>query len=307
MSSFTTTRQQQEKLLTDGFVSLPGAVPRDLIERWRVLADRFEAEALDAHGGSEPRHGACVIEDPVGPRLMRQDDLLCGEPDAALDLLACPGMMAVARDLCERGTVPLQMDLLYKHPHPHPIILWHQGAQHPRSFPYLNVGIYLDDADEGDGCLRYAPGTQHELQDICALSEKHGWDIPESVEQPAKAGDILVQDMMVLHGSAPKWSPGPRRTIYVELRPAEGILESKKQSEQWAELRKRWMGLVVRRAHAADWPESWRGDLPSDLGSDEQEIQAIVGHWEPPIPAVYCPHNIETDEYPVPSVKPDAD
>jgi hypothetical protein len=64
---FEITPDQQEKLLTDGFVSLSGAVPSDLIERWRALADRFEAEALEAHGRSERIHGACVIEDPVGP------------------------------------------------------------------------------------------------------------------------------------------------------------------------------------------------------------------------------------------------
>lgn len=289
----------QKKLLTDGFVSLPGAVPSGLIERWRALADRLETAALEAHDKSERIHGACVIEDPVGPRLMRQDDLLLIEPDATLDLLACSGMLAVARDLCGRGSVPLQMDLLFKHQHPHPIILWHQGAPHPRGAPYLNVGIYLDDADEGDGCLRYVPGTQHELQDICALAEEHGWDIPGTVEQPAKAGDILVQDMMILHGSAPKWSPGPRRTIYVELRPVEGILESGRQSEYWAELRERWMGLVLRRANDCAWPASWRKDPADDLRTDDEEIQAIMAHWEPPIPAVYCPHNIETDDYPV--------
>ena len=44
---FEISPDQQEKLLTDGFVSLPNAVPSDLIDRWRELADRFEAEALD--------------------------------------------------------------------------------------------------------------------------------------------------------------------------------------------------------------------------------------------------------------------
>ena len=45
---FEISPDQQEKLLIDGFVSLPNAVPSDLIDRWRELADRFEAEALDA-------------------------------------------------------------------------------------------------------------------------------------------------------------------------------------------------------------------------------------------------------------------
>jgi hypothetical protein len=301
MPAYETTSEQREQLLTDGYVSLPGALPADLLARWRDLAERLEREALAAHERSEHLHGAAVFEDPVGPRLARYDDVLGVDSDAVLELLACPAMMAVARELCGRGAVPMQLDILYKHQHPHPVILWHQGAPHPRGYPYLNVGIYLDDAGPGDGCLRYVPGTQHELQDICGLSEAHGWEIPGTVEQPAKAGDILVQDMMILHGSQPKRSPGVRRTIYVEIRPAAGIMESAAQTEQWMQLRKRWMGLAVRRADPADWPESWKEDLPSDLGSDEEEIAAILALHEPPIPAVYCHRSVETEDYPVPA------
>lgn len=301
MPTFETTPEQRQQLLTDGFVLLPAALPTSLLARWRDLADGLERNALEAYARNESPHGACIIEDPVGLRLMRYDDILGEDGNAVLDLLACPAMMAVAREMCGHGVVPLQLDILYKHQHPHPVISWHQGSPHPRGYPYLNVGIYLDDADSDDGCLRYVPGTQHEIQDICALSEAHGWDPPGMVQQPAKAGDILVQDMMVLHGSAPKRGPGVRRTIYVELRPAAGIKESDAQSEQWKELRKRWMGIVVRRAEASDYPQSWRDDLHANLGSDEEEIASILNLWEPPIPAVYCHHSVETEDYPVPS------
>ena len=303
--SYDITPVQKQALLKDGYTRLPDALPSELLQRWRELADRLEAEALEAHSKSEHLHGACVIEDPVGPRLMRYDDILGCDPDAALDLLACPAMLAVARELCGSGVVPLQMDILYKHQHPHPVILWHQGAAHPRGYPYLNVGVYLDDADADDGCLKYVPGTQHELKDICILAETHGWDIPGVVEQPARAGDILVQDMMVLHGSAPKRSPGARRTVYIELRPAAGIIESGAQSEQWAELRQRWMSLVKRRATDHGLETSWLDDLPSDLGSDAEEAAAIIAHWEPPIPAYYCYRSIQREDYPVPADMPD--
>lgn len=85
------------------------------------------------------------------------------------------------------------------------------------------------------------------------------------------AGDILVQDMMILHGSPPKRSPGTRRTIYVELRPVEGVLESEAQSEQWVELRRRWMGLVLKAAGTTDWPVDWRLDYP--VPADMQDTQ----------------------------------
>jgi hypothetical protein len=301
MPTFETTAEQRDQLLTDGFTLLPGALPAGLLAHWRDLAERLEATALEAYGRNDLPHGVCVVEDPVGPRVMRCDDVLGEDRDAVLDLLACPGMMAVARELCGRGVVPMQLDILFKQQHPSSVILWHQGAPHPRGYPYLNVGIYLDDADANDGCLRYVPGTQHELQDIQAISEAGGWDPPGVVELPAKAGDILVQDMMVLHGSQPKRTPGARRTIYVELRPAAGILESGAQSEEWMELRKRWMALVVRRADASDWPEEWADDLPADLAGDEEEVAAILSVTEPPIPAVYATHTPQRADYPIPA------
>ncbi len=301
MSDSIINEGQREQYLLDGYTLLPGALPAELLSRWRELTDRMEQDALAAAAKGTPMHGACVIEDPVGPRLVRLDDLLGTATDEVLDLLACPAMMAVARELCGCGTVPLQVDVLFKHQHPHPVIGWHQGAPHPRGYPYLNVGIYLDDAGADDGCLLYVPETQHELQDICSLTETHGWAIPGTIQSPAKAGDILVQDMMILHGSGPKTSEGVRRTIYVELRPDAGILESGKQSERWAELRRRWMALAVRRAAPGEWPEAWGEHLPSDLLSDGEEAAAILEHWDPPIPAVYCHRNIETEDYPIPS------
>lgn len=296
------SESQQTQLLEDGFVLLEGAIPTEMIERWRSIADQHEKEALDHYHQGLQKHGACVIEDPVGPRLMRQDDILATDTDALIDLLATPAMMGVMRDLCGRGTVPLQADILYKHQHPHPVIQWHQGAPHARTHPYLNVGIYLDDAPEDDGCLRYVPRTQHELQDIAGLSAAHGWTPPGVVQQPAKAGDILVQDMMILHGSEPKRSDGCRRTIYVELRPADAIVRETEQTEQWVRLRKNWMAHIVARSAEADWPNAWRDDLPDITGFSEAEMVAqIMASQEPPIPAVYATFPVETDGYPVPA------
>lgn len=300
MPQYTTTQEQREQLLDDGYVLLSGAIPSPLLERWQELAERLHADAMANYERGEPTHRACVIESSAGPQLIRFDDIFAVDHDAVLDLLSCPAMLAVARELCGTGVVPLQLDILYKHCGPDSVIPWHQGAPHPRSYPYLNVGIYLDDAAAGDGCLRYVPGTQHELQDISGLSAAHGWDPPGVVEQPASAGDILVQDMMVLHGSQPKRNPGVRRTIYIELRPIEGIQESAQQSSVWADLRRRWMALTVRRGAEDDWPIDWRDDLPNDLADDATEFAAIAAHHEVPIPAVYAAQAVHAPGYPIP-------
>ena len=301
MNSQIISDKQQASFLEDGYLRLANAVPPQLLKRWQDLAERLEREALDAHRDGRRTPGVCVVEDPVGPRVMRYDDILAIDPDACLELLACPAMMEVARQLSGRGTVPLQMDILYKQQHPHPVIKWHQGAPHPRGYPYLNVGIYLDDAPAGDGCLRYVPGTQHGLVNIEKLSEEHGWEIPGVVELPASAGDILIQDMMILHGSQPKRSPGVRRTIYVELRPYDGIIESGEQSEQWGALRQQWMQLALQNCEPGAWPKDWLGDYGVTDRKKEEILRAIVEEREPPTPAVWGIHPIETEDYPVPS------
>lgn len=300
MAGYTIAPGQRERLRTEGFVRLPAAVPPDLLARLQRMADRLEARALDDHGTGKGGGKAAVVDTPAGPVLERIGKLLEWSPGDALDLLASPAMMAVARELVGDGAVPVEMGLLYKRQHPLGHVIWHQDAQHSRRWPYLNVGIYLDDAPQDDGCLRYVPRTQHERQDICTLTETHGWHLPGAVDLPAVAGDILVQDVMILHASPPKRRTGVRRTVYVEFRPAGAIVADRSQSPEWARLRRRWMALVAARADPADWPEDWRARLPR-TGDEASEIAAIAALHEPPLPAHYCHRPVAHPDYPVPA------
>ena len=296
---------QIDQLDDAGYFRLPNALSPELLARWQALADRLETEVVAEYkAGGQPAKAA-VIDIRGDARAYRIDDILEREPEMVLDLLACPALMAIARQCSGPGTVPLVVDIVYKHPYPYPHIIWHQGAVHPRTHPYLNVGIYLDDADAGDGCLRYVPGTQYELLDINALEEAHGWNPPGVVEAPAKAGDILVQDMMILHSSAPKRTPGPRRTIYVEYRPAAAIRQEGRYSEAWVRLRERWMAMVLQRCAPEDRvgvaDPGIDGLEFADLASPAAEAERIMATWEPPVPAHYGIRQAVHPEYPTPS------
>lgn len=287
MAHYQITTDQISSFRTQGFLVLKNAIPEHLLHELQVSLAEFNDKALAVFGTSSQLPNTSYLMDNGTPLLSRVNDLISVSPEKVLDLLASPAMMAIARDLSGPNTIPLQCDALIKHPHPESVVLWHQDAVHPRTFPYLNIGIYLDDAEENDGCLRYVKGSQHQKLDLCSLVKQFGWDIPETEEVPVKAGDILIQDMMVLHGSRKKHKPGVRRTIYVEMRSSEAELGHQVHSEEWIELRKRWMGIVTRRSSAA-WPEDTHGILPIDLKSDEEEIEALLQLRESPIPANYC-------------------
>lgn len=297
---FTNTSAQNDQLQRDGYLKFETAAPQADIMRWHGIADTLQSEALERYASGSQMHGACVIEDPVGARLMRVDNLLYHAADAILDLMACSAMMAIARDFCGPTCIPVQSDILYKHQHPHPVISWHQGPQHARTHPYFNIGIYLDHAPENDGCLRYVPGTQFEQQDIYTIANAHGWNPPGCVQLPAAPGDILVQDMMILHGSEPKRSPGARRTIYVEYWSSDAVREAGLHSEEWIALRQQWMAHIIDRAAPGDWPEDWKPNLP-DLMDPMDLAKAISDLSEPVLPAHYGYPVAETDNYPVPS------
>ncbi|MEJ6473319.1 phytanoyl-CoA dioxygenase family protein [Pseudoalteromonas piscicida] len=285
----------------NGFVLFEQTLPSPLLKQLRQLSDTLEDKAKKAQQAGEIANQYYLSTESGEPRLFRYNDLLFEAPELIVELLATPAMLAICEHLCGIGCVPMQCDLVYKYPHPHPHIAWHQGAPHPRNYAYLNVGIYLDDANVDDGCLRYLPDSQHELVDIYALSNEYGWNIPGVVQQPAKAGDILVQDMMILHSSEPKRSEGSRKTIYVELRPLAGIEESQAQSNDWAELRKQWMAHIIQAAKPEDVPQGWLefyGEPDCDLNS---LVARIKQRWEPPIPAVWSNQNVDHPDYPTPA------
>jgi hypothetical protein len=294
MKNYEITPEQRRELIDKGFLLIPNAIPVSLLSKWQDLLTELNKNALKLYSESSGAPNVSFIEGLDKPLLRRVNDLLAFYPDAVLDLLACPVMMAIARDLCGSDAVPLQCDAVFKHKHPESEILWHQDALHSRKFPYLNVGIYLDDADIGDGCINFVTNSQHETQDIGKLVGKYGRDIPDMVSVPAKAGDLLIHDMMILHRSQMKRDNGVRRTIYVEMRPATAVLDQGAQSKKWMELRRRWMGIVVRRSNV-EWPEESNAELPKDLKSNSEEIEEILHLREPPIPANY---SIEPPNYP---------
>ncbi|XOB61225.1 phytanoyl-CoA dioxygenase family protein [Campylobacterota bacterium DY0563] len=296
LTNYSFTEEQKNEYFEKGFTSIKNGVSSNLLNRLQLMAENFEKKILDKYNKGIETPNACILEN----KLIRYNSIIKEDYDTTLELLSSPAMMAVFRDICGKGAVPLIMDLLYKHPLKGSVVLWHQDAPHSRSYPYINVGIYLDDAKKDDGCLLYVPNTQNKKQNIHDIVQKFGWNIPHTVEFPAEAGDINIHDMMILHGSKPKKTQNPRRTIYVEIRPYDAIIEDNLQSKEWADLRKRFMGLVLRRADSSLWPSEWKKDYPDDLKSDKEEILNILEIREPVIAANYAFPPVEMKNYPIP-------
>lgn len=118
----------------------------------------------------------------------------------------------------------------------------------------LAVSIYLDDADEENGCILVMPGTHKKGPIPCDpggfyLPPKD-YPIEKGLPCPAKAGDALVFNYLTVHGSAPNRSTRPRRNILLQLRdPADRPLNELHVS--------RGQGMMLRGINPIPFGAQW--------------------------------------------------
>jgi hypothetical protein len=170
-------------------------------------------------------------------------------------------------------------------------IPWHQDAVHPRTHRIFNYDLYLDRSLKGQGALRVLPKTQTQKQDICALTGEYGWDGPGVIHVEMEPGDVLLHDVMVVHGSEHVENNRLRRTIYYEFRAAEEILADGPWDRDWIARRMRLVPLGLRRFRQAfpghqqfEWQASpeFRPQV-----SDDEAAELKIAHVVH-MPGSYC-------------------
>ena len=97
----------------------------------------------------------------------------------------------------------------------------------PRLSPTIfNVDYYFDDSTVENGCVWMAPGT-HKLNLSSKEISQKGFDFPGLVPVAAKAGDVLLHNVRVVHGSRATPGGALRRTMYYEW---QSLAEMEKQT-----------------------------------------------------------------------------
>ncbi|TXC69222.1 phytanoyl-CoA dioxygenase family protein [Sphingorhabdus soli] len=193
----------QRQFETQGYLRLPGLIAPDMLARLDTLFDTL----LEPDG--DP--AKAVQASPTGPVVTNVSGLCNRGNLAALELLALPEVMKVATAICGEDVFLLQEFAVIKHRGDGNPVLWHQDMVHNRTAPCVAFGIYLDDADPGEGALRVVPGSHLSDRPIAELAHE------PAVEVPMKAGDVLIHDMMLAHSSEPMEGNSLRRVIYLEF------------------------------------------------------------------------------------------
>ena len=219
------------------------------------------------------------------------------QEDVSLELLGSPQVLGVAESLCGPNFVPTYESMVFKKAGDGESIPWHQDAVHTRKHRVFNFDLYLDASRKGAGALRVVPKSQLRIQDACNIAVEHGWEPEGVIQVELEPGDVLLHDVMVLHGSERTLGKNLRRTIYYEFRAAEMILAEGPWDAAWIDRRMRLIPLALKKyvtSHPHQEQFDWRvsDDLrPQPLSDDATELK-VAHTWH--MAGSYCSATSET-------------
>jgi hypothetical protein len=202
----TLSPAQIQHFQTEGYLRLPQAIEPTLLNSLRQLFDTIMTQDnanpdfnIDENNG---RRFITCIANPCN-----KGDLSC------FALLGHPFLLSVAQIFCGHAFVPIQDFAVIKNNGDGVPVLWHLDMGHHGAATAITMGIYLDDAPEGEGALRVVPRSHTSGKTICELQHQ------THIEVPMQAGDVLVHDMMLAHSSGTLQHSPLRRVIYFEFLP----------------------------------------------------------------------------------------
>lgn len=275
----------------NGYLILRDRIPPELLQRLQAASARM-IERGRRTAPDDPMAEDYRFADRDSGRVMFRVDYLHdkGEP-VTLELLGSPAVLGIAESLAGANFVPTYESLVFKDAGDGAAINWHQDAVHPRTHRIFNVDVYLDESRAGEGALRLAPGSQNHSVDICDLEGRYGWNAPGVIQAEMRPGDVLVHDVMVVHGSEAVVGNRLRRTIYYEFRPAEQIVTEGPWDRDWVNQRLRLVPLGLAeyaqhnpRAEQFAWQPS--DDFrPNPIGDREAELRVVHSVHSP---GAYC-------------------
>ena len=291
MGSYALTPEQIAFYDENGYLVLRNWIPQPMLKRLQTAGETWIANGLAATEDDPHSPDYRFAERPHGKTMWRVDYLHNKGQVASLELLGSPQVLEVAQSLCGSDFVPTYEAMVFKQEGDGAVVMWHQDAVHTRRYRIFNYDLYLDESRSGGGALWVIPKSQIQKQDVCRLTDDYGWEVPGSIEVEMTAGDVLLHDVMVVHGSPHTEGNRLRRTIYYEFRAAEEIVQDGPWDRTWIDQRMRLIPLGLKRyedQYPADEQFEWNvSDEFRPVMSSDEEAELRVVH-KVHMPGSYC-------------------
>lgn len=215
--------EQVEQFHRDGFLHVPGVIGAEELDALREAADQL-IEAAEANGAQNPD---CIFGKGArtGQRLLKRIEYVVDKKPAMKLLMGHPFLLRTVETILGRDFIPTWDSMVVKMPGEGLSVPWHRDDE-PKlpageSRPIFNVDVYLDDAGI-DSCLWVIPGSHKWTSaDAAERVRREGFSTDDAIPVPLKAGDVILHNVMVLHGSPDGTGNNLRRTVYYEFRPSD--------------------------------------------------------------------------------------
>ena len=266
-----------------GYLHLPNAIAADEIQAIRSVADSF----LDLRDSppeawrEDFKTGSIVGDDDDSDVSLCRVEYPLGKSRELLNLVAHPQILELAYRLHGGVSILTWEEMIIKVPERGVAVPFHQDLlyQSTRSTVF-SIGVYIDDS--GASPLHVLPGTQTlgplTPEQIATLVKERADEI---VEVPVKAGDLLVHNVLMVHGSEINRGATPRRVIYFEFRTAEQLQTDSPWSQQWIDARRRYVPAAIRsrrQARGIDQLGDSRFEWAAGLDDDPESVDFRVHH-----------------------------
>ncbi len=215
------TQAQIASFEENGYLHVPGVVSAEELAILRASAERITAIASNDqitnpdYFYSRPPH--------LGRAVLFRVGYMQAKTDAFLNLLGHPVILRIAEALQGRNMLcGGGFSMVTKSKGYGAAIPWHVDPAFCKVRNGINIGIYLDGANESNGMLWVVPGSHRRKDyDLQELIEQHGFRLPGAIPVPTQAGDLVIHTEDVLHGSPVTHSDAPRRVVYCGVRTIE--------------------------------------------------------------------------------------
>jgi len=248
--------EQVNSFHRDGFVKLPDLISSQELktlqaDTQKIVDSPFESieDEIDYFADLDPETGETIFH-----RVQYIFPKSSTSPNSLVCLLGHPEILTIVHALLGNHFLCEAEALVFKIPSNGRAVPVHADcdpADSRTSDAHLafNVDVYLDDANTENGCLMVAPGSHKRRESPQQIAER-GFNYPGLEPMPMKAGDVLIHNVRVVHGSHQNSSDQLRRTIYFEFQSIpwmvkEGIRPGYPVNPDWLEDRIRLLLYAI--------------------------------------------------------------
>ena len=210
------TANQVSQFNETGWLVLPAMLGSDELS---ALHSDMDQLARRASPGLEDFSFGVGHED--GSDILRRVEYVTDKSKAARAMMGHPIVLAAVERIAGPDLFPTQDAMVLKMPGQGIAVPWHRDNastdEYPSDPPVFIADFYLDEADL-DTCLWVRPGS-HRLTDAETLEaterfNRDGVSTEDAEPVLLHAGDVLLHNVRLLHGSPPNTSSKLRRVIY---------------------------------------------------------------------------------------------